>query len=171
MVLWFRTGRASQADTSHTTRSLQQRQPPCRPSCQCEAPGDCPMSSGGGAGFTLPLRLPCCGCSVARSRPTLYDPHGLQPTRLLWPRDSPGQNTGVGCHFLLRGNLPVPGIELASPGAPALHVDSLPTELPGKPQGGFSLRLCPPYYRGRDRRCLVGCRPGLGWSFKHRSLA
>ena len=29
-------------------------------------------------------------------------PHGLQPTRLLRPRDSPGKNTGVGCHFLLQ---------------------------------------------------------------------
>ena len=28
-------------------------------------------------------------------------PHGLQPTRLLRPWDSPGKNTGVGCHFLL----------------------------------------------------------------------
>ena len=27
-------------------------------------------------------------------------PHGLQPTRLLHPWDSPGKNTGVGCHFL-----------------------------------------------------------------------
>ena len=25
-----------------------------------------------------------------------------QPTRLLCPRDSPGKNTGVGCHFLLQ---------------------------------------------------------------------
>ena len=32
---------------------------------------------------------------------TLCDPHGQQPTRLLCPRDSPGKNTGVGCHFLL----------------------------------------------------------------------
>ena len=30
-------------------------------------------------------------------------PHGLQPTRLLCPRDSPSKNTGVGCHFLLQG--------------------------------------------------------------------
>ena len=29
-------------------------------------------------------------------------PHGLWPTRLLCPRDSPGKNTGVGCHFLLQ---------------------------------------------------------------------
>ena len=28
-------------------------------------------------------------------------PHGQQPTRLLHPQDSPGKNTGVGCHFLL----------------------------------------------------------------------
>ena len=30
-------------------------------------------------------------------------PHGLQPPRLLCPWDSPGKNTGVGCHFLLQG--------------------------------------------------------------------
>ena len=29
-------------------------------------------------------------------------PHGLQPIRLLHPWDSPGKNTGVGCHFLLQ---------------------------------------------------------------------
>ena len=28
--------------------------------------------------------------------------HRRQPTRLPRPRDSPGKNTGVGCHFLLR---------------------------------------------------------------------
>ena len=28
-------------------------------------------------------------------------PHGLQPTRLLRPRDFPGKSTGVGCHCLL----------------------------------------------------------------------
>ena len=29
-------------------------------------------------------------------------PHRWQPTRLPCPRDSPGKNTGVGCHFLLQ---------------------------------------------------------------------
>ena len=29
-------------------------------------------------------------------------PHGQQPTRLPCPWDSPGENTGVGCHFLLQ---------------------------------------------------------------------
>ena len=29
-------------------------------------------------------------------------PHRWQPTRLCHPWDSPGKNTGVGCHFLLQ---------------------------------------------------------------------
>ena len=35
----------------------------------------------------------------------MYDsvqPYRRQPTRLLCPWDSPGKNTGVGCHFLLQ---------------------------------------------------------------------
>ena len=32
--------------------------------------------------------------------PTLCDP--IEPTRLPRPWDSPGENTGVGCHFLLQ---------------------------------------------------------------------
>ena len=38
---------------------------------------------------------------VTQSCPTLQ-PHGLQPTMLFHPCDSPGKNTGVGCHFLLQ---------------------------------------------------------------------
>ena len=34
--------------------------------------------------------------------PTLLRPHGLQPTRLLFPWDSPGKNPGLGCHALLQ---------------------------------------------------------------------
>ena len=36
-----------------------------------------------------------------QSCPTLR-PHRQQPTRLPHPWDSPGKNTGVGCHFLLQ---------------------------------------------------------------------
>ena len=36
-------------------------------------------------------------------------PHGLQPARLLCPWDSPGKNTGVGCHALLQGIFPTQG--------------------------------------------------------------
>ena len=35
--------------------------------------------------------------------------HGLQPSRLLCPWNSPGKNTGAGCHFLLQGIFPTQG--------------------------------------------------------------
>ena len=54
-------------------------------------------------------------------------PHGLQPTRLLHPWDSPGKSTGVGCHFLLQGDVSDPGIK---PGSLALQADALPSEPP-----------------------------------------
>ena len=54
-------------------------------------------------------------------------PYGLQPANLLCLWDSPGNNTGVGYHFLLQGI--DPGIEL---GSPALQADSLLTESPGE---------------------------------------
>ena len=44
--------------------------------------------------------------------------------------DSPGKNTGVSSHSPLQGNLPIPGIRHWSP---ALQVDSLLSEPPGKP--------------------------------------
>ena len=53
----------------------------------------------------------------------------MEPTRLLCSWDSPGKNTGVGCHSLLQGNLPDPGIK---PRSPALQTDSLLSEPPGK---------------------------------------
>ena len=36
-------------------------------------------------------------------------PDGLQPARLLCPRNSPGQNTRVGCHALPQGIFPTQG--------------------------------------------------------------
>ena len=44
-----------------------------------------------------------CVCSVVSDS---LRPHGLQPVRLLCPWDSPGKNTGVGCHVLLQGIFP-----------------------------------------------------------------
>ena len=44
----------------------------------------------------------CCCCQVALVVSDSVRLHGLQPTRLLCPWDSPGKNTGVGCHFLLQ---------------------------------------------------------------------
>ena len=79
------------------------------------------------AGLQCPHRQKAEARSVVSS--SLW-PHNLQPSRLLCPQNFPGQNTGVGCHSCLQGNLPDPGTE---PGYPALQVDSLPSEPPRKP--------------------------------------
>ena len=44
----------------------------------------------------------CCCCQVASFVSDPVRPHRRQPTRLPHPWDSPGKNTGVGCHFLLQ---------------------------------------------------------------------
>ena len=44
----------------------------------------------------------CCCCCVASVVSDSVQPHRRQPTRLSCPCDSPGKNTGVGCHFLLQ---------------------------------------------------------------------
>ena len=46
--------------------------------------------------------------------------------------DYPGKNTGMGCHFLLKGIFPNPGIELASLMSPTLEAGSLPITPSGK---------------------------------------
>ena len=46
--------------------------------------------------------MSCCCCCVASVMSNSVRPHRQQPTRLPCPWDSPGKNTGVGCHFLLQ---------------------------------------------------------------------
>ena len=49
--------------------------------------------------------LPASTYVFAAAKSVVSDPvrpHRRQPTRLPRPWDSPGKNTGVGCHFLLR---------------------------------------------------------------------
>ena len=53
-----------------------------------------------------------CVCQVASVTFNSLQPYGLQPTRLLCPWDSPGKNTGAGCHFLLQGLFPTQGSNL-----------------------------------------------------------
>ena len=48
-------------------------------------------------------------------------PHVLQPGRLLWPSDFPGQEYWSGLPFPSPGDLPDPGIE---PSSPELQTDS-----------------------------------------------
>ena len=59
----------------------------------------------------FPLPLSSSSSSVSHS--VVSDslrPHGLSPTRLLCPWDSPGKNTGMGCHSLLQGIFPTQGL-------------------------------------------------------------
>ena len=65
--------------------------------------------------------------------PTQESNPGLSCCRQIFlltePPEKP-KNTGMGSLSLLQGNLSKPGIKL---GSPALQMDSLPAELPGKP--------------------------------------
>ena len=74
---------------------------------------------------------PCLVVSVISDS---LQPHGLLPTRILCPWDSPGKHTAVRCHFLLQGIFPTQRLKLG-----LLHLlhgqeDSLPLAPPGKPQ-------------------------------------
>ena len=76
----------------------------------------------------------CFAVLVAKSCPTLWQHRGLQPARLLCPRDFPGKSTGMGCRFLLPrkkipGDLPHPGIATSLLGS-----RSFTSEPPGKPR-------------------------------------
>ena len=44
----------------------------------------------------------CVLCSVTLVMSDSLQPHGLKPTRLLYPWNFPGKNTGVDCHALLQ---------------------------------------------------------------------
>ena len=89
----------------------RQGPPPCSlglgEGCQGLCPGSCfcslflsiqqPQEVG--------VRIPFVGvrAKVASVVSSPMRPHVLQPARLLCPWDSPGKNTGVGCHFLHHG--------------------------------------------------------------------
>ena len=62
-------------------------------------------------------------------------PHRRQPTRLPPPWDSPGKNTGVGCHFLLQCMKVKSGSEVAQL-CPTLR-DPMDCSLPGSSVHGI----------------------------------
>ena len=72
-----------------------------------------------------------CVCVCAKSLESC--PILCNPARLLCPWESPGKNTGVGCHFLLQGIFPTQGL---NPGLLHVlhgHLGSLPLVPLGKP--------------------------------------
>ena len=68
--------------------------------------------------------------SVASIMSNTLWPHGLYPTRLLCPWDSPGKKTGVGCLSLLQGIFPT---QVLNPCLLHWQADSLLAEPPEKP--------------------------------------
>ena len=77
-------------------------------------------------------------------------PHRQQPTRLLRPWDSPGKNTGVGCHFLLHCVKVKSESEVAR-SCPTLS-DPMDCSLPGSM--GFSRQE---YWSGLPLPYLLSC--------------
>ena len=63
-------------------------------------------------------------------------PHRRQPTRLPHPWDSPGKNTGVGCHFLLQRMTVKSESEVAQ--LCLTLSDPMGCSLPAPPSMGFS---------------------------------
>ena len=74
--------------------------------------------------------MTCQDASVASD--SLW-PRGLKPARLLYPWDSPGKNTGVGCCALLQGIFPTRGSNPRLLCLLSWQVGSLPLVSPRKP--------------------------------------
>ena len=79
-------------------------------------------------------------------------PHRRQLTRLLCPWDSPGKNTGVGCHFLLQS------MKVKSEVAQSCPTDSL------QPQGLQPTRPHRPWdFPGKSTGVGCHCLLQMGW--------
>ena len=68
----------------------------------------------------------CVRAHVCSVRSDCLWPLGLQPWRLLCPRESPGKNTVVGCHVLLQGTFSTQGLNPFLSCLPHWQADSLP---------------------------------------------
>ena len=107
-------------------------------------------------GFPGSGLLPLPFIWVSESHSVMFD--SLQPHGLYGPWNSPGQNTGVGCHSPSPGDLHNPEIE---PRSPTLQVDSLPAKPQGKPKnaGVGSLSLLQQIFLTQEsNQGLLHCR-------------
>ena len=77
-------------------------------------------------------------CLVAHSCLALFDPMDCSPPGSSVHGNSPGKNTGVGCHALLQGIFPTqgwnPGLPQETGGFFTVQADSLLSEPAGKPR-------------------------------------
>ena len=79
------------------------------------------------------FRLTLCIRACMLSCFSCVQPHGLQPSGLLCPWESPGKNTGIGCHALLQGIFPTQGLNSCLLYLLHWQAGSLPLTPPGKP--------------------------------------
>ena len=101
----------------------------------------------------LPEIHQCCCCQVVSVMFNSVQPHRRQPTRLTHPWDSPGRNTGVGCHFLLQCTKVKSESEVAQ-SCPTLH-DPMDCSLPGSSLHGiFQTRVLEWGVITRNQQCL-----------------
>ena len=83
-----------------------------------------------------------------------------EPTRLLYPWDSPGKNSGVVCHALLQGIFSTQGLNPHLLHLLHWQACSLPTEPPGKP-----IRFC------IELSCILSKKKKLGGKIYFESCA
>ena len=99
----------------------------------------------------------CCA-QLLQSCSTLCDLMDCSPSGSSVYGDSPGKNTGVGCHALLEGICPTQG---SNPGLPHCRQILLPTEPPRKPKntgvGSLSL-LQRIFLTQKSNQGLLHCR-------------
>ena len=81
----------------------------------------------------------CCCCQVASVVSDSVQPQRRHPTRLPRPWDSPGKNTGVGCHFLLQYMKVKSESEVTQP-CPTLS-EPMDCSLPGSIHGIFQAKV------------------------------
>ena len=91
-------------------------------------------------------------------------PHGLQPSRLLCPWDSPGTNSGVGCHALLQRIFPTSWIFSSCGRCSRLTTGTSGTRSGGLRKGQSTCELLGGlsgflYHRGRGLRPCVESVP------------
>ena len=99
-----------------------------------------PALAGGFITSWPPGKPCCCCCCVASVVSGSVRPHRRQPTRLPWPWDPPGKNTGVGGHFLLQ-SVKVKSESEVTQSCPTLR-DPMDCSLPGSSVHGiFQARL------------------------------
>ena len=129
----------------------------------------------------FPSRLPapalCVLCLVTQACPTTCDPMDCSPPGSSVHGDSPGKNTGVGCHALLQGIFPTQGLNpdllhcwkiiycLNHQGSPRGTQNSI--QGAGR-EGKVKTRRCQPH----DLPTLQASEPGkreIGWDWSFYS--